>query len=47
MYFAEWDRGTMNPLCAAQDMGLDQEYQTLSDRLLKNIRLAILYAINE
>lgn len=36
-----------DPLCAAQDMGLDQEYQTLSDRLLKNIRLAILYAINE
>ena len=36
-----------DPLCAAQDMGLDQEYQTLSDQLLKNIRLAILYAINE
>lgn len=36
-----------DPLCAAQDMGLDQEYQTFSDRLLKNIRFAILYAINE
>ena len=36
-----------DPLCAAQDMGLEQEYQTLSDRLLMNIRLAILYAINE
>ena len=27
--------------------GLSEEYETLSSELLKNVRLAILYAINE
>lgn len=27
--------------------GLDREYETLSDELLKQIRLAALYAVNE
>ena len=31
----------------AQDKGLGQVYDELSDQLLRNIRLAILYAINE
>ena len=31
----------------AQDKGLGQQYDDLSDQLLRNIRLAILYAINE
>ena len=31
----------------AQDKGLGQQYDELSDQLLRNIRLAILYAINE
>lgn len=35
------------PSCIAHKKGLDKEYDTLSDELLKNIRLAILYAINE
>lgn len=29
------------------EKGLDEEYETLSAELLKNIRLAVLYAINE
>lgn len=36
-----------SPPWAAHEKGLDQEYETLSDELLRNIRLAILYAINE
>ena len=31
----------------AQDKGLGQQYDELSDQLLRNIRLAILFAINE
>ena len=31
----------------AQDKGLGQQYDELSDQLLRNIRLAILYTINE
>ena len=31
----------------AQDKGLGQVYDELSDQLLRNIRLAILFAINE
>lgn len=36
-----------SPPWAAHEKGLDKEYETLSDELLRNIRLAILYAINE
>lgn len=36
-----------SPPYLAREKGLDQEYETLSAELLKNIRLAILYAINE
>lgn len=36
-----------SPLYIAQEKGLDREYEILSAELLKNIRLAILYAINE
>lgn len=36
-----------SPACAAHEKRLDQEYERLSDELLRNIRLAILYAINE
>ena len=35
------------PGCLAQDKGLGQQYDDLSDQLLRNIRLAILFAINE
>lgn len=35
------------PVWLAQDKGLGQQYDELSDQLLSNIRLAILYAINE
>ena len=36
-----------SPPYMAHQKGLDKEYETLSAELLKNIRLAILYAINE
>ena len=36
-----------SPPYMAQEKGLDKEYDELSARLLKNIRLAVLYAINE
>lgn len=36
-----------SPAYMAHQKGLDKEYETLSAELLKNIRLAILYAINE
>lgn len=36
-----------SPLYMAHEKGLDKEYERLSNELLKNIRLAILYAINE
>lgn len=36
-----------SPPYMAHKKGLDKEYETLSAELLKNIRLAILYAINE
>lgn len=36
-----------SPPYMAHEKGLDKEYETLSAELLKNIRLAILYAINE
>ena len=39
-----WNDG---PGWLAQDKGLGQQYDELSDQLLRNIRLAILYAINE
>ncbi len=35
------------PPYTAHEMGLEAEYEELSARLLKNIRLAVLYAINE
>ncbi len=35
------------PSGAAHQKGLSEEYETLSDELLKNVRLAIMYAINE
>ncbi len=39
----------MKVLCpiAVKEKGLDKEYETLSNELLRNIRLAILYAVNE
>lgn len=36
-----------SPPYMAHEKGLDKEYERLSDELLKNIRLALLYAINE
>lgn len=36
-----------SPPYMAHEKGLDAEYETLSDELLKNIRMAISYAINE
>jgi len=36
-----------SPPYMAQNKGLEEEYDILSDELLKNIRLAILYSINE
>lgn len=36
-----------SPPYMAREKGLDREYDELSARLLKNIRLAVLYAINE
>jgi len=36
-----------SPPWAAHKKGLDKEYEALSGELLRNIRLAILYAINE
>ncbi len=36
-----------SPPYMAHEKGLDKEYENLSNELLKNIRLAILYAINE
>lgn len=36
-----------SPPYMAKEKGLGEEYDRLSDELLKNIRLAILYAINE
>ncbi len=36
-----------SPPWVAHERGLDKEYETLSDELLRNIRLAILYAVNE
>lgn len=35
------------PSYVAYEKGLSEEYEILSDELLKNVRLAILYAINE
>lgn len=41
--------GTWNdsPPCMAHEKGLEKEYENLSNELLKNIRLALLYAVNE
>ena len=36
-----------SPPYMAHEKGLDKEYETLSAELLKNVRLAILYAVNE
>lgn len=36
-----------SPPCAAEDAGLGDDYDRLSDELLKQIRLGILYAVNE
>lgn len=36
-----------SPPYTAHEKGLDKEYDELSARLLKNIRLAVLYAVNE
>lgn len=36
-----------SPPYTAHEKGLDKEYERLSNELLKNIRLALLYAINE
>lgn len=36
-----------SPPYLAHEKGLDTEYEELSARLLKNIRLAVLYAVNE
>ena len=36
-----------SPPYMAHEKGLDREYDELSARLLKNIRLAVLYAVNE
>lgn len=36
-----------SPPYMAHEMGLDAEYDELSARLLKNVRLAVLYAVNE
>lgn len=36
-----------SPLYMAHEKGLDKEYEILSDELLKQVRLATLYAINE
>lgn len=36
-----------SPAFEAQTKGLGEEYEQLSDELLRNIRLAILYAVNE
>lgn len=36
-----------SPPYMAHEKGLDKEYDELSARLLKNIRLAVLYAVNE
>ena len=35
------------PACWAEQKGLENEYKEISDELLKNVRGAILYAINE
>lgn len=35
------------PLYLAHEKGLEREYETLSSELLKQVRLAILYAVNE
>lgn len=35
------------PSGVAHQKGLSEEYETLSDELLKNVRIAIMYAINE
>ncbi|MCQ4823035.1 hypothetical protein, partial [Eubacterium callanderi] len=41
--------GSLNdsPPWAAHEKGLEQEYETLSAELLKQIRFGLLYAINE
>ncbi|MDE7362819.1 MAG: hypothetical protein K2N38_12900 [Oscillospiraceae bacterium] len=36
-----------SPAYTAHKMGLDEEYGDISGRLLKNIRLAIFYTVNE
>ncbi len=36
-----------SPPYMAQEKGLEKEYETLSDQLLKQIRSAILYSVNE
>lgn len=36
-----------SPCCSAYEKGLEEEYNRLSDELLKQIRLAILYTVNE
>ena len=43
-YLGSWND---SPAYMAHKKGLSEEYETLSSELLKNVRLAILYAINE
>ena len=43
----QWVRGMIAQHIWLTKKGLSEEYETLSSELLKNVRLAILYAINE
>ena len=36
-----------SPPCYAHEMGLDKEYNSLSDRLLQQIRYHLMYVTNE
>lgn len=47
MYLEQWAHGTTAPPSMAHEKGLDQAYEFLSDELLRHIRLALLYAVNE
>lgn len=47
MYLEQWAHGMTNPPYYAQEKGLQKEYNSLSNKLLEQLRYNLLYVVNE
>ena len=47
MFLVEWVLGMIGPSWYAYEKGLESEYKKLSSELLTQIRVALLYSVNE